>query len=264
VVPLIADFDPANAETSVEPEAKIQNILAVLAVMPGAPGQPLLAYKSVVYKFVENALDKTETKDAPEAALSLAWLKGESKTPLLAESKARTIAALAGSEQTLTEEQVEAVLKALTAKSSASKEAAVEFVYLSVGKVFRIGDKGALVAADHDAAAPVVWPFAHQVRPARQALGVNGCTDCHSGGSDFFFAKTRPAGPLRTDKAKVSSAVSFMGMTRPFHKLFGLSFLVRPGFKIVLGIAAFFIASILLVLFLTTLGRAAGLIDKRR
>lgn len=258
VVPLIPEFDPANAETSVEPEAKIQNVLAALSIMPNAPGRPMLTYKNATYKIVESALEKTESKDAPAAALSLAWLKGDTRAPLLAESKARTIAALAGSEQTLTEEQVEAVLKALTAKEKA------ENAYISAGKLFRLGKKGGLAISDNDAANPVAWPFAHQVRPARQALGVNGCTDCHSGGSDFFFAKTRPSGPLQTDRSKVRSAVSFMGMTQPFHRLFGLSFLVRPGFKVVLAIAAFVIASILAILFLTMLGRAAGLIEKRR
>jgi uncharacterized membrane protein YhhN len=55
-----------------------------------------------------------------------------------------------------------------------------------------------------------------------------------------------------------------MGLTMPFHKLFGLSFLVRPWFKWALGLAAFLIASVLAVLFLTMLGRATGLIEKRR
>ncbi len=130
--------------------------------------------------------------------------------------------------------------------------------------MFRLGKKSALEAVANDAAEPLTWPIAHRVRPARQALGVNGCTDCHSGASKFFFARTRAAGPLKTERTVVRSAVSFMGLTMPFHKLFGLSFLVRPWFKIALGIAAFLIASILAVLFLTTLGRASGLIEKRR
>jgi hypothetical protein len=33
-----------------------------------------------------------------------------------------------------------------------------------------------------------VHKYSHDVMPARAALGVNGCTDCHRGGSDFFFA----------------------------------------------------------------------------
>jgi hypothetical protein len=33
-----------------------------------------------------------------------------------------------------------------------------------------------------------VHKYNHDVMPARAALGVNGCTDCHHPGSDFFFA----------------------------------------------------------------------------
>jgi hypothetical protein len=264
VAPLVADFDPANADTSVEPETRIQNILAALAVMPGAPGQPILAYKNVLYKFVDNVFDKAEIKDAPPAPFTLGWLKGETRAPLFAESRARAVAALNGTEQTLTETQVEAVLAALAARAKATNEAGGGFVYIASGKLFKIGAKGGLTALKSDMAAPVTWPFAHGVRPARQALGVNGCTDCHSGSSDFFFAKTKASGPLRTDKAEIRSAVSYMGMTGVFHRLFGLSFLVRPGFKIVLAIAGFVIAAILAVLMLTLLGRASGLIEKRR
>ncbi len=232
--------------------------------MPGAPGQPILAYKNVLYKFVDNVFDKAEIKDAPPSPFTLGWLKGETRTSLFAESRARTVAALNGTEQTLTETQVEAVLAALAAGAKASNEAGGEFVYIASGKLFEIGAKGGLTAVKSDAAAPVTWPFAHGVRSARQALGVNGCTDCHSGSSDFFFAKTKASGPLRTDKAEVRSAVSYMGMTGVFHRLFGLSFLVRPGFKVVLAIAGFVIAAILAVLMLTLLGRASGLIEKRR
>ena len=32
--------------------------------------------------------------------------------------------------------------------------------------------------------------YNHEVMPAKAGLGVNGCTDCHSTGSDFFYAQT--------------------------------------------------------------------------
>ncbi|MHB9029764.1 MAG: cytochrome c3 family protein [Candidatus Latescibacterota bacterium] len=34
-----------------------------------------------------------------------------------------------------------------------------------------------------------VHKYSHDVYPARAALGINGCTDCHSSASDFFFAR---------------------------------------------------------------------------
>jgi hypothetical protein len=35
-----------------------------------------------------------------------------------------------------------------------------------------------------------VHKYAHDVYPAKSALGINGCTDCHHPSSDFFFAST--------------------------------------------------------------------------
>jgi hypothetical protein len=259
LTPLFPDFDPSNAENSVEPEARIQKILEGLAALDGAPGRPILNFKTWQYRISESALDKSERKDQPPAAApEILWAKGGQIGSFVPAFNLRTIAALAGTGQTLTEEQVELVLKALPGKNPG------DYAYIGSGRMFKLGKKGVLETVADDAAAPLTWPIAHRVRPARQALGVDGCTDCHSGGSKFFFARTRAAGPLKTDRAVVRSAVSFMGLTLPFHKLFGLSFLVRPWFKVALAIAAFLIASILAVFFLTTLGRATGLIEKRR
>jgi hypothetical protein len=110
----------------------------------------------------------------------------------------------------------------------------------------------------------VAWPFAHDVRPARQALGAGGCTDCHSLGSDFFFVKVKATGPLVTDKAEVRSASSFMGVSGIYNRLFGLSFAGRPGLKVVLAICAALFGSLLLIVVLSFLGRFAGLTGSRR
>lgn len=73
-------------------------------------------------------------------------------------------------------------------------------VYISGGSGFiRDGEeKIAMLDADKlaDAAKPYAWPAAHNVRPARQSLGVNGCTDCHSDGSLFFATEVLPVGTL--------------------------------------------------------------------
>ncbi len=36
---------------------------------------------------------------------------------------------------------------------------------------------------------PYTWALAHDVRPAAQALGVRGCTDCHAADAAFFFGQ---------------------------------------------------------------------------
>jgi hypothetical protein len=252
--PLIPDFNPANQEAAAEPEARIQKILEALAADP-APGRPVLAYKSFLYQLIDNNLDKSESKSTAAPAPQFFRLKDGKTHPVIPDEEKRMIIALAGTDQTLTEEQVALVLKALGEK---------EHAYVSGGKLFRLNDKGKLEARDDDAAAPVAWPLAHQVRPARQALGVNGCTDCHSSGSDFFFGKVKGAGPLRTENVAVRRASSFMGVGGLYHRLFGLSFTVRPVFKVVLFICAFVIGALLLIVFLIALGRLAGLIEKRK
>ena len=166
--------------------------------------------------------------------------------------------ATAGTEQTLTEEQVALVLGAL-AKGAAKDR----FVYVSGGRVFELDEAGRLVSSKSDAAAPVTWPLAHNVRPAQQSLGWNGCTDCHSGGSDFFFNTIKGTGPLLTKSVAKRSATSFMRLGGLFQRVFGLSFIGRPVFKIVLGICAVVAGALLLLAGLIALGRVAGFMEKR-
>jgi hypothetical protein len=130
--------------------------------------------------------------------------------------------------------------------------------------VFYLDKKGKLEAGSDEAAAPVAWPLAHEVRPARMALGTNGCTDCHEAGSRFLFGRIKGYGPLRTSRVEVRSIHSFMGLGKPYHFFFGLSFAVRPPFKVVLAAASLVIGAILLIAVLLALGRASGLIEKRR
>jgi hypothetical protein len=255
ITPIVADFDPANAEQVADPEAKIQKALEALAGAEQAPGSPAILYKNYLYRVVEGTLDKSERKEPAAPSPTFFWLKDGRLIPMVADFERRTIAAVTGTDQTLTEEQVGLVLKALGEK---------DHVYIASGKIFRLGAKGTLEAKADDNAAPVAWPFAHEVRPARQALGAGGCTDCHSAGSDFFFAKVRAAGPLVTEKAAVRSAASFMGVTGVYHRIFGLSFTVRPVLKVVLWICIVLVGSLLLIVFLTWLGRFAGLTGPRR
>ena len=49
-------------------------------------------------------------------------------------------------------------------------------------------------------AQPLVWTASHGVEPAKRALGANGCSDCHSEDSNFFF------GPVMTDPFTDSGA----------------------------------------------------------
>ncbi len=74
----------------------------------------------------------------------------------------------------------------------------------------------------------------------------------------------RGIGPLITKRVQVRSQGSFMDLTLPYQKLFGLSFSVRPLLKIVLFVSALVCGSVLLIFLLLVLGRISGLVEKRR
>ncbi len=262
---LIPEFDPAAEEIDTAVQDRVQKLLDALAGMKDVPGKPVLLYQKALFKVTETYLEKTENPEAPAAAPWFAWLVGDKIQPLVPDFEVRTTAALAGLEQTLTEEQVAMVLKALNpAASSPQTKDATEYVYVSGGKLFRLDRGGKLDAENDDSAAPVAWPLAHEVRPARQSLGVNGCMDCHRFGSDFLFRKAEGTGPLLTRRVKTISANSFMGLDQPYQRLFGLSFAVRPLFKWALFFFILVIGSIVALVLLFGVGRLTGLLEKRK
>jgi hypothetical protein len=130
--------------------------------------------------------------------------------------------------------------------------------------LFRLDGEKKLVQERSPLAEPVVWPLGHRVRPAQQSLGINGCTDCHSESSAFLFAKIEGSGPLRQDKPEIRSSHSFMKLDKPYQKLFGLSFRVRPLLKGVLFGAAIIVGAMLFIMLMVNLGRYTGLFEKRR
>jgi hypothetical protein len=264
ILPLIPQFDPEAEEIDPDVQTRVQEILESLAGAKGALGKPVLLYKKALFQVTETYLEKTESPVSPPASPELAWLVEGKTAPLVPDFELRTIAALAGSEQTLTEDQVKAVLEVLS-KSPSQEEGQAErrCVYISGGKLFRLDRDGRLEVVDDDAAGPVTWPLGHEVRPARQSLGVNGCKDCHRFGSPFLFRKAKGTGPLKTDRVKSISANAFMRFDRPYQMLFGLSFAVRPLFKWVLFLSILVVGSILVLVFLLVLGRLSGLIEKR-
>lgn len=253
VAPLVPDFDPANAEAAADPEIFIQKLLEALRTTEAAPGEPVIVHRGFQYKIVESQVEKADSPEDGAVVGRFFWLKDGRRLPFVPEFERRTIVALANSGKAMTEEQVRRVLETLGGSAS---------VYLAAGKVFKLDDKDALKYEDHQAAEPVAWPLAHQVRPARQSLGIEGCTDCHRATSDFFFAEVRGQGPLLSRASSLRPASAYMDLTAPYHLLFGTSFAVRPYFKIFLGAAAVAIGSVLLAAFLLAVGRWAGLTEK--
>ncbi len=265
MTPFVSDFDPDAADKDPEIEPKIQSVLEALATVVGAPGKPVYAVKKTLYKMEEGALTPAELPAALAGVSGLGWLTGDLFTPLASEFDLRTLTAKAGTDKTLTEEQVILVLKALEAAEKREGKAAKSspFVYVSGGRVFRLDKDGRLVSKADDIAAPVTWPLAHDVRPLQQSLGWNGCTDCHTADSKFFFKTATATGPLQTKSVASKSAVSAMGVGGLFHRAFGLTFAFRPFFKILLAITILATGAVLVVFLLIVAGKLAGLIEKR-
>jgi len=265
IAPLIPDFDPQAEEADVDVETRIQKALESLATISDAPGQPVLIHKNALYQVTDGYL---EIKEAPGETVEiprLSWLREDKVQPIVSEFDVRTVVATVGEEHTLTEEQVIRVLQSLSSLGNPQKSGeAKRFFYISGGRMFRLDESGNLAADEHPAAEPVVWPLAHRVRPAQQSLGITGCTDCHTEGSVFFFNSVRGDGPLKTQRMAVRPAHAFMELDKPYQKLFGLSFRIRPLFKVVLFVSVLVVGSLLLLMALVALARYSGLIEKRR
>ena len=262
---LIPDFDPQAKEMDIDTETRIQNVLESLKTLTDAPGKPALVFKNVMYQILEGYLQKTEALEKTSETPQLFWFHEDKTQPIIPEFDIRTVAATVGDEYTLTEEQVELLLKSLSHDENSQESGEFKiFFYISGGKMFRLDETGNLVATEHAAAEPVAWPLGHQVRPAQQSLGINGCTDCHTEGSVFFFNTVKGDGPLKTQRIALRSATTFMGLDKPYQKLFGLSFRIRPVFKVVLFVSALILGSMLLIVALLALARYSGLIEKRR
>ena len=208
----------------------------------------------------EGYLEKKERPEETGPTAKLIWLKDDKSTPVVTGFQVRSVVGTVGSAQTLTEEQVVLVLQSLSRNDTEDSS----YVYVSGGKVYRLDEDGRLMNSNHPVAEPVVWPLGHRVRPAQQSLGISGCKDCHLESSAFFFGNINGNGPLKTDMVEKRSALSFMNLDKPYQKLFGLSFRVRPLLKMVLFFVAIIVGSMLLIMLMVILGRYTGLIEKRR
>lgn len=143
------------------------------------------------------------TEELAEVKLSLSTRK-----ELLGEERARVkpeetteaeqrIIAEAEAEQRATQigEQMSAALAALEEEFPGTQA-----VFVSGGQAFARKDDVSIEQVDTEAlanaAAPYQWPIAHNVRPARQALGAESCLECHHDESLFFQTEIQPVGVL--------------------------------------------------------------------
>ena len=142
------------------------------------------------------------------------------------------------------------VLKKL---NSSSQKKNSSFVYVTGGKVIEL-DGTRLRKSEHEYAEAYNWPIAHSVRPASQALGANGCGDCHSANSNFFFGKVNVESSLKSETDTLITMAKFEGLNSAYQKAFSFSFFFRPWLK---GII---IISFILIFFVFLIYSAKGIL----
>lgn len=210
--PLVPDFDPSAEVLELEIEDPILTILGGLELVPAQEGVPVAVFANRVYRrTIEDLLEVSERPDVAADVLTWGWRQNDTISPLVPEFVVRAVVETAGIEQGLSEEQVAIVLKALSDAEKEQTGESNEFVYVSGGKMFRLGPGETLVSSDHPVAEPYFWPVAHNVRPAAQSLGAKSCTECHAADAPFFFGEIIAFGPLKTEDVAVRAMYEIQG-----------------------------------------------------
>ncbi|HDT13732.1 MAG TPA: hypothetical protein ENO03_05170, partial [Candidatus Aminicenantes bacterium] len=148
IAPLVPDFDPAAEDRDQDVENRFLEFLQALGTVTPRPGPPAIAVRTTLYRLVSGYLDISEAPAEMAGASGPVWLVDEGFAPLAPDFDVRTLTAKAGTDKTLTEEQVGLVLAAL---SDAGPDD--EYVYLSGGRLFELGPSGRLESRQSRAAA---------------------------------------------------------------------------------------------------------------
>ncbi|MCF7818188.1 MAG: cytochrome c3 family protein [Kiritimatiellales bacterium] len=241
IVSTIPEFDVDAAEINYDAEGAIAAVMEALK-----PLDIVLVTKGKLFaKNADGYLAGTNT------TLESGWYTKDG-APLVAAFVERAVADTVGTTMAFNEEQVALMLKKLGDTTC----------YISNGRKFSLDAGGTLIDEDDEAAAPVSWPIAHDVRGAAQSLGATTCKECHSPDSGFLFGHVTATGPLLTERAQVVPMYGFEGLESGYNKLFGQTFKVRKSFKTVLGILAFILGLIVLAFGLLALRQLAERVGK--
>ncbi len=141
-----------------------------------------------------------------------------------------------------------------------------EPVLVTSGKVWARGTaEGELIAQDDDAVAGArYWPLGHDVRPARDSLGVAGCTECHAADAPFVYSRVAAAGLLPLAEGEgVLVAREAMGLDPDLVVAWEQSFTARDAFKYVSLAAVLLVLAVLLLQVFVGLGAVVALFRGR-
>ena len=143
-----------------------------------------------------------------------------------------------------------------------NKETKRTAAFVSAGKLYSLDDENQLVSKENEIAQPYLWPIAHNVRPAAQALGVRYCTDCHDKKAGFFFGKVKVDSPVEEEWLETKKMIEFQDMDSTYTKFFAFTFVFRPWMKIICICCSLIIAGVLLLYALRALFNIANIFGK--
>jgi hypothetical protein len=159
-------------------------------------------------------------------------------------------------------EEPDAELIAEVLRTLGKRKDGGEPVYVANGLLRRLREDGNVSVEAHAAAAPYLWPLAHDVRPAGKSLGVRGCTDCHADGAPFFFGRLAGAwvgtdtvdrykgrgGGVSADAARLAPVAmhELQGADPSLQRAWGAAFAWRAWMKWVGWISVAAVAAVLL------------------
>lgn len=160
----------------------------------------------------------------------------------------------------LTAEHITKALKSL----SSDKSLEGKVVYIAGGKLYFLDDGGKLCQKEgNPAAQPYLWPIAHDVRPAAQALGVRYCTDCHATDAPLFFGAVAIDSPLASQRGSFKKMFEFQDINPRYAWAFAFSFVFRPWLKVIALGSAAIIAAVLLLYALKALASVVKALAER-
>jgi hypothetical protein len=152
----------------------------------------------------------------------------------------------------LTNDQIKAALEKFSADKSKD-----EPVFIASGKLYRL-DGGTLKFAENDAAKPYSWALAHDVRPARQALGATGCAECHSDHAPIYLGAIAARGPVDFAQGVSKQMWELRGDNRSIFGTFAYTFHFRPWLKVICFACAFVVLAVLVNFGLLGVGAITG------
>lgn len=157
----------------------------------------------------------------------------------------------------------EKLIGGLNAVKEIVTEDGAEPVFVSAGKVYKLSGEDSVETFEHVAAEPYMWKFAHDVRPARQSLGVKGCYDCHTLGAPLFESMVTAVGQTPDDEPVSQAMHEVAGYDKMKIDAWALSFISRTAFKYFAYAAMGLLSLVLLAYVLKGITTLLGLIHRR-